>query len=263
MLYPSWMDDEDELKALASTMPKEKTIPLEGIFPQPKEEPEEEDGILKYGENVINLAGSVPILLGSAAAETAGDILKTVGDAHSSTFGGKETTASTILNSAGDFANMIGRFEKRLHDLELTRIISLQMAPQIRLVQNNNTVMVEKIQSTIVNTIPLWKSQMVIALGLAHSEQALQAQQAVTNMTNDLLKKNAERLHQTTVGVAREAERGVVDLETLVHTNQELISTLDEVQQIQKEGRERRHAAEAELGRMEKELKEKLLNIGP
>ena len=163
---------------------------------------------------------------------------------------------------ANDFAAQCDRFEKKIHDLELTRMVSIQMAPQIRLVQNNNTVMVEKIQSTIVNTIPLWKSQMVIALGLAHSEQALQAQQAVTNMTNDLLKKNAERLHQTTVNVAREAERGVVDLETLVHTNQELISTLDEVQQIQKEGRERRHAAEAELGRMEKELKAKLLNIG-
>jgi len=163
---------------------------------------------------------------------------------------------------ANDFAAQCDRFEKKIHDLELTRMVSIQMAPQIRLVQNNDTVMVEKIQSTIVNTIPLWKSQMVIALGLAHSEQALEAQRAVTDMTNKLLKKNAERLHQTTVSVAREAERGVVDIETLVQTNQELISTLDEVQQIQKEGREKRHAAEAELGRMEQELKNKLLNIG-
>jgi len=163
---------------------------------------------------------------------------------------------------ANDFAAQCDRFEKKIYDLELTRMVSIQMAPQIRLVQNNDTVMVEKIQSTIVNTIPLWKSQMVIALGLAHSEQALEAQRAVTDMTNKLLKKNAERLHQTTVSVAREAERGVVDIETLVQTNQELISTLDEVQQIQKEGREKRHAAEAELGRMEQELKNKLLNIG-
>ena len=164
--------------------------------------------------------------------------------------------------AANDFAEQCVRFERKIHDLELTRMVAVQMAPQIRLVQNNDTVMVEKIQSTIVNTIPLWKSQMVIALGLAHSEQALEAQRAVTDMTNKLLKKNAERLHQTTVSVAREAERGVVDIETLVQTNQELISTLDEVQQIQKEGREKRHAAEAELGRMEQELKNKLLNIG-
>ena len=163
---------------------------------------------------------------------------------------------------ANDFASMCDRFEKKIYDLELTRMVSIQMAPQIRLVQNNDTAMSEKIQSTIVNTIPLWKSQMVIALGLEHSKQALEAQRAVTNMTNEMLKKNAEMLHQTTVGVAREAERGVIDIETLTHTNQELINTLDEVQQIQTEGREKRRAAEAELGRMEQELKQKLLNVG-
>ncbi len=163
---------------------------------------------------------------------------------------------------ANDFAAMCDRFEKKIYDLELTRMVSIQMAPQIRLVQNNDTTMSEKIQSTIVNTIPLWKSQMVIALGLEHSRQALEAQRAVTDMTNEMLKKNAEMLHQTTVGIAREAERGVIDIETLIHTNQELINTLDEVQQIQTEGREKRRSAEAELGRMETELKKKLLNIG-
>ena len=163
---------------------------------------------------------------------------------------------------ANDFAAMCDRFEKKIYDLELTRMVSIQMAPQIRLVQNNDTTMSEKIQSTIVNTIPLWKSQMVIALGLEHSKQALEAQRAVTNMTNEMLKKNAEMLHQTTVGVAREAERGIIDIETLTHTNQELINTLDEVQQIQTEGKAKRRAAEAELGRMEQELKNKLLNVG-
>ena len=162
---------------------------------------------------------------------------------------------------ANDFASLCDRFEKKIYDLELTRMVSIQMAPQIRLVQNNDTLMSEKIQSTIVNTIPLWKSQMVIALGLAHSEEALQAQRAVTDMTNELLKKNAEKLHQSTVAIAKESERGVIDIETLTHTNQELINTLDEVQQIQAEGREKRIAAEAELGRIETELKAKLLNI--
>ena len=162
---------------------------------------------------------------------------------------------------ANDFASLCDRFEKKIYDLELTRMVSIQMAPQIRLVQNNDTLMSEKIQSTIVNTIPLWKSQMVIALGLAHSEEALQAQRAVTDMTNELLKKNAEKLHQSTVAIAKESERGVIDIETLTHTNQELINTLDEVQQIQAEGREKRIAAEAELGRIETELKTKLLNI--
>ena len=162
---------------------------------------------------------------------------------------------------ANDFASLCDRFEKKIYDLELPRLVSIQMAPQIRLVQNNDTLMSEKIQSTIVNTIPLWKSQMVIALGLAHSEEALQAQRAVTDMTNELLKKNAEKLHQSTVAIAKESERGVIDIETLTHTNQELINTLDEVQQIQAEGREKRIAAEAELGRIETELKTKLLNI--
>ena len=162
---------------------------------------------------------------------------------------------------ANDFASMCDRFEKKIYDLELTRMVSIQMAPQIRLVQNNDTLMSEKIQSTIVNTIPLWKSQMVIALGLAHSEEALQAQRAVTDMTNELLKKNAEKLHQSTVAIAKESERDVIDIETLTHTNQELINTLDEVHQIQADGREKRIAAEAELGRIETELKTKLLNI--
>ena len=162
---------------------------------------------------------------------------------------------------ANDFASLCDRFEKKIYDLELTRMVSIQMAPQIRLVQNNDTLMSDKIQSTSGNTIPLWKSQMVIALGLAHSEEALQAQRAVTDMTNELLKKNAEKLHQSTVAIAKESERGVIDIETLTHTNQELINTLDEVQQIQAEGREKRIAAEAELGRIETELKTKLLNI--
>ena len=162
---------------------------------------------------------------------------------------------------ASDYASMCDRFEKKIYDLELTRMVSVQMAPQIRLIQNNDTLMSEKINSTIVNTIPLWKTQMVIALGLAHSEQAMQAQQAVTQMTNELLRKNAEKLHQSTVAIAKEAERGVIDIETLTHTNQELINTLDEVQQIQKDGRDQRRAAEAELGRIENELKQKLLNI--
>ena len=162
---------------------------------------------------------------------------------------------------ANDFAALCDRFEKKIYDLELTRMVSIQMAPQIRLVQNNDTLMSEKIQSTIVNTIPLWKSQMVIALGLAHSQEALEAQRAVTDMTNEMLKRNAEKLHQSTVAIAKESERGVIDIETLTHTNRELINTLDEVQKIQSEGREKRLAAEAELGRIETELKNKLLNI--
>ncbi|MBQ7334816.1 MAG: toxic anion resistance protein [Clostridia bacterium] len=162
---------------------------------------------------------------------------------------------------ANDFAALCDRFEKKIYDLELTRMVSIQMAPQIRLVQNNDPLMSEKIQSTIVNTIPLWKSQMVIAMGLAHSQQALEAQRAVTDMTNEMLKKNAEKLHQGTVDIAKESERGVIDIETLTHTNRELINTLDEVQKIQSEGREKRLAAEAELGRIETELKTKLLNI--
>ena len=160
-----------------------------------------------------------------------------------------------------DLANLCSRFEKKLHDLELTRMISIQMAPQIRLVQGNDTLMSEKIQSTIVNTIPLWKSQMVLALGVAHSQQAAAAQHAVTDMTNELLKKNAETLKMATIDTAKESERGIVDIETLTHTNEMLISTLDEVLQIQQEGRTRRQEAEAELGRIETQLKQKLLEI--
>ena len=163
--------------------------------------------------------------------------------------------------AASDFANMIGRFEKRLHDLELTRIISLQMSPQIRLIQNNDSLMAEKIQTSIVNTIPLWKSQMVLALSMEHSKQAMEAQREVSDVTNELLKKNAEMLHQGSIDVAKESERGIVELETLKHTNQELINTLEEVRQIQEEGRQRRAEAEAELGRIEGELKQKLLEI--
>ena len=148
-----------------------------------------------------------------------------------------------------------------MYDLELTRNISLQMGPQIRLLQNNNTMMAEKIQSTIVNTIPLWKSQMVLALGLEHSRQATQAQSAVTEMTNQLLQKNADMLKMGTVEAAREAERSIVDVKTLQHTNEQLISTLDEVMKIQTEGSQKRREAEAELGRIEGELKQKLLEL--
>lgn len=163
--------------------------------------------------------------------------------------------------AANDFAALCDRFEKRIYDLELTRMVSIQMAPQIRLVQNNDTVMSEKIQSTISNTIPLWKGQMVIALGLAHSQQALAAQKAVTDMTNELLKKNADALKLATVETAREAERGVVDIETLTYTNEQLISTFDEVIKIQEEGRERRRNAETELTRIENDLRGKLLQV--
>ena len=156
---------------------------------------------------------------------------------------------------------MCESFDKKLHDLELTRMVSIQMGPQIRLVQNNDKIMAEKIQSTLVNTIPLWKSQMVLALGLAHSQQAMQAQRAVTDMTNELLRKNADALKMGSIETAKEAERGVVDIETLKHTNEQLISTLDEVKRIQDEGREKRRAAEEELGRIEGQLKEKLLQV--
>ena len=163
--------------------------------------------------------------------------------------------------AANDYAAMCDRFEKKLHDLELTRTISIQMAPQIRLIQNNDALMSEKIQSTINNTIPLWKNQMVLALGLAHSKEALEAQRAVTDMTNELLKKNADMLKQGTVEIAQESERGIVDVETLAYTNQQLITTLDDVLRIQDEGRAKRKAAEAELIRIETELKNKLLEI--
>ena len=163
--------------------------------------------------------------------------------------------------AANDYANMINRFEKKLHDLELTRMISIQMAPQIRLIQNNDTLMVEKIQTSIVNTIPLWKSQMILALGMHHSQQAMEAQRQVTNMTNELLMKNAEKLKQGTIEIAKESERGIVDVETLVATNSRLIETLEEVRTIQTEGSQRRRAAEVELGRIEGELKQKLLDL--
>lgn len=160
---------------------------------------------------------------------------------------------------ANDYANMCDRFEKKLHDLELTRVICLQMAPQIRMIQNNDTLMTEKIQTSLVSTIPLWKSQMVLALGIDDSRKALEAQQQVTAVTNELLKKNADMLKIATVETAKESERGVVDIETLQHTNQQLISTLDEVLQIQSEGAQKRAAAEVELRRIEGELKQKLL----
>ena len=173
----------------------------------------------------------------------------------------EESGLTHDAQAANDYAAMCDRFEKKLHDLELTRTISVQMAPQIRLIQNNDAVMSEKIQSTINNTIPLWKNQMVLALGLAHSQEALETQRAVTDMTNELLKKNADMLKQGTVEIAQESERGIVDIETIAYTNQRLISTLDEVLRIQDEGRAKRKAAEAELIRIETELKNKLLEI--
>ena len=162
---------------------------------------------------------------------------------------------------AKDLESLCTRFEKKIHDLELTRMISIQTAPQIRLVQNNDAIMVEKIQSTIVNTIPLWKSQMVIAMGVEHSAQAAKAQREVTDLTNDLLKKNAEKLKVATIETARESERGIVDLETLRITNESLISTLDEVMRIQNEGKKKRKEAELEIHRLEGELKSKLLQL--
>jgi uncharacterized protein YaaN involved in tellurite resistance len=173
----------------------------------------------------------------------------------------RESGLTEDAQAANDFANMIGRFEKKIHDLELTRTISLQMSPQIRLMQNNDTLMSEKIHSSIVNTIPLWKSQMVLALSMHHSEQAMKAQSEVTEVTNQLLTQNAEKLHTGSVAIAKEAERGIVDMETLKKTNQELISALDEVRQIQDDGRARRAKAEDELSKIEDELKQKLLEI--
>ena len=163
--------------------------------------------------------------------------------------------------AANDFANMIGRFEKKIHDLELTRTISLQMSPQIRLIQNNDTLMSEKIRSSIVNTIPLWKSQMLLGLSMYHSEEAMKAQREMTDVTNQLLESNAKKLHQGSVNVAKESERGIVDIETLKKTNLELIATLDEVRKIQDEGRAQRRQAEEELGRIEGQLKQKLLEM--
>ena len=173
-----------------------------------------------------------------------------------------ETTgAQEDAQAYNDFANLCSRFEKKLHDLELTRMISIQMGPQTRLLQNNDTQMLEKIQSSLVNTIPLWKSQMVLALGLEHGRQAVAAQSAVTDMTNQLLQKNADMLKMGTIETAKEAERSVVSIETLQHTNQQLITTLDEVMKIQTEGAQKRKEAEKELGRIEGELKQKLLEL--
>ena len=163
--------------------------------------------------------------------------------------------------AANDLSNMCSRFEKKLHDLDLTRMVSIQMAPQLRLIQNNDLIMSEKIQSTIVNTIPLWKSQMVLALGVEHSTQAAKAQREVTDMTNSLLRKNADTLKMATIETQKESERGIVDIETLQHTNETLISTLDEVMQIQQEGREKRAQAEQELRKLEGDLKDKLLQL--
>lgn len=173
----------------------------------------------------------------------------------------KKTGLPEDAQAANDYAEFCNRFEKKIHDLELTRMISIQMAPQIRLVQNNDTLMAEKIQSSLVNTIPLWKSQMVLALGLENSKQAMEAQRAVSDMTNQLLRKNAEALKMGTIETAKESERGVVDIETLQNTNKKLIETLDEVMKIQSEGRQKRRAAEEELGRIEGELKAKLTEI--
>ena len=165
--------------------------------------------------------------------------------------------------AAKDLADKADRFEKKLYDLELTRNISIQMAPQIRLIQSSNQIMAEKIQTSLVNTIPLWKSQMVLALGLAHTEHAMKAQRAVTDLTNDLLTKNAEKLHMATVETAKEAERGMVDIETLKHTNKLLIDTMDEVLEIQQQGKEKRRAAEQELATIEGELRAKILEVRP
>ena len=163
--------------------------------------------------------------------------------------------------AVSDYSSMIERFEKKVHDLELTRMVALQMAPQIRMVQSNDTVMAEKIQSTIVNTIPLWKNQMVIAMGENHSAQAAKAQKEVTDMTNQLLLSNAQKLKQTTVDIRRESERGIVDIETLRQTNGILIDTMNEILKIHQEGREQRRQAQAQLAQMEQQMKEKLLEI--
>ena len=173
----------------------------------------------------------------------------------------QETADPADAQAANDFAQLIDRFEKRIHDLKLTRIVSVQMGPQIRLMQNNDNVLAERIQSTIVNTVPLWKSQMVIAMGMQHAEGALKAQQAVTDMTNELLRSNAERLKMGTIQTAKEAERGVIDLDTIRIANTSLIETLAEVQKIQREGAQKRAEASIELGRLEKELRDKVLSI--
>ena len=173
----------------------------------------------------------------------------------------QRTGLAEDAQAARDLSDKCDRFEKKIHDLELTRMISIQTAPQIRMIQNNDNVMVEKIQTTLVNTIPLWKNQMVLALGIAHSTEAAQAQRQVNDVTNALLKQNAEKLHMASVETAKEAERGIVDIETLKKTNAELIQTLDDVMKIQADGRAKRLAAEAEMAKMENDLKVKLLQI--
>ena len=173
----------------------------------------------------------------------------------------QETADPADAQAANDFAQLIDRFEKRIHDLKLTRMVSVQMGPQIRLMQNNDNILAERIQSTIVNTVPLWTSQMVISLGMQHAESALKAQQAVTDMTNELLRSNAERLKMGTIQTAKEAERGIVHLETIRVANTALIDTLTEVQKIQREGAMKRAEASVELGRLEKELRDKVLSI--
>ncbi len=173
----------------------------------------------------------------------------------------EETGLPEDAQAANDYANLLGRFEKKIHDLELTRMISIQMGPQIRMIQNNDALMEEKIQTAIVNTIPLWKSQMVLAMSMYHSQQAMEASHSVSEVTNDLLKKNAAALHSGSVSVAQEAERGIVDIETLTQTNQELIATLEDVRKAQDDGRARRAQAEVELSRIEGELKQKLLEM--
>lgn len=173
----------------------------------------------------------------------------------------KETNDSMDAQQVNDMMNMVDRFEKKLYDLKLTRQISLQMAPQIRMIQNNNTLLVEKIQTSIVNTIPLWKSQIVLALGISHSQNAMKAQREVTDLTNQMLRKNAETLKMGTIDVAKESERGIIDMDTLKYTNQSLISTFDEVMKIQDDGRAKRKQAEIELKQIESELKDKLSNL--
>jgi len=173
----------------------------------------------------------------------------------------KETNSAEDIQAAQDFADMITRFEKKIYDLELSRTVCLQSAPEIRMVQNSDTIMSEKIRSTILNVIPMWKTQMVLALNNYHTQKAIEAQQAVTDATNEMLTKNAEALHQSTVDTARASERGIVDIETLQHTNEQLISALNEIQQIQEDGKVARAAAEQELARIEQELKDKMLGI--
>ena len=205
-----------------------------------------------YDHNLINFKQLTMYILGSQARQI--ELPRLVEKA-------KKTGLAEDSQLANDYANFCDRFEKKLHDLELTRMISIQMGPQIRLVQNNDTLMSEKIQSTLNNTIPLWKSQMVLALGVEHSKQAMEAQREVTEMTNELLRKNAETLKMASVETAKEAERGVVEIETLQYTNKQLIETLDEVMKIQDDGRQKRRDAEAELTRIESELKAKLLEV--